>query len=292
MSVIVLRGIDRLTAPLFMLIWSRLRFPLTCCSSTMLEDVALVDALSYVAILSTIALFLCGVEICQRIRRKGSTDGTDAAPFLLTFISCCFWTQYGVLKADRTIITINFIGVIIEAVYLFYYYMMTRHRRRLHRVLLLELVLFIAMYGYTTSESYELKDRIDNLGFRRLNRILLLELVLFIAMYGYTTSESYELKDRIDNLGFVCMLMNIASLGSPLLALGGVIRSKSSENLPFPLCVGNMAVSSQWLLYGILVDDVYIKIPNGIGVAMSIVQLSFFVIYPARKRATDKQLLL
>uniref|UniRef100_A0A1I7Z282 Sugar transporter SWEET n=1 Tax=Steinernema glaseri TaxID=37863 RepID=A0A1I7Z282_9BILA len=255
MSVIVLRGIDRLTAPLFMLIWSRLRFPLTCCSSTMLEDVALVDALSYVAILSTIALFLCGVEICQRIRRKGSTDGTDAAPFLLTFISCCFWTQYGVLKADRTIITINFIGVIIEAVYLFYYYMMTRHRRR-------------------------------------LNRILLLELVLFIAMYGYTTSESYELKDRIDNLGFVCMLMNIASLGSPLLALGGVIRSKSSENLPFPLCVGNMAVSSQWLLYGILVDDVYIKIPNGIGVAMSIVQLSFFVIYPARKRATDKQLLL
>ncbi|KAK0420909.1 hypothetical protein QR680_014958 [Steinernema hermaphroditum] len=216
----------------------------------MFEDVALVDALSFSAILSTIALFLCGVEICQRIRRKGGTEGTDAAPFLLTFISCCFWTQYGVLKADRTIISINFIGVVIEAAYLFYYYRMTRNRRR-------------------------------------LNRILLFELVLFLVMYGYTTSDRYELNDRIDHLGFVCMLMNIASLGAPLLALGGVIRNKSSESLPFPLCVGNMVVSSQWLLYGVLVDDVYIKIPNGIGVAMSMVQLSFFVIYPATKRATE-----
>ncbi|TKR64260.1 hypothetical protein L596_024827 [Steinernema carpocapsae] len=223
----------------------------------MFEDVALVDALSFSAITSTVALFLCGLEICQRIQRKGSTEGVDAAPFLLTFISCTFWTQYGVLKEDSTIICINFIGIVIEAAYLYYYYRMTRNRRR-------------------------------------LNRILLFEVVLFLGMYGYTTSAGYELKDRISNLGFVCMLMNIASLGSPLLGLGAVIRNKSTESLPFPLCVGNMAVSCQWLLYGILVDDIYIKIPNGIGVAMSLVQLSFFVIYPFQKRATDldKQLLL
>ncbi|TKR64262.1 hypothetical protein L596_024827 [Steinernema carpocapsae] len=148
----------------------------------MFEDVALVDALSFSAITSTVALFLCGLEICQRIQRKGSTEGVDAAPFLLTFISCTFWTQYGVLKEDSTIICINFIGIVIEAAYLYYYYRMTRNRRR-------------------------------------LNRILLFEVVLFLGMYGYTTSAGYELKDRISNLGFVCMLMNIASLGSPLLGL-------------------------------------------------------------------------
>jgi len=42
-----------------------------------------------------------------------------------------------------------------------------------------------------------------------------------------------------------------------------------------------MGVSLQWLLYGWLVDDFYMKVPNTIGSILSAVQLSLFVIYPS-----------
>uniref|UniRef100_A0A914NU99 Sugar transporter SWEET1 n=1 Tax=Meloidogyne incognita TaxID=6306 RepID=A0A914NU99_MELIC len=46
------------------------------------------------------------------------------------------------------------------------------------------------------------------------------------------------------------------------------------------LCLANMTVCLQWLLYGFLVDDLYMKVPNSIGTIISSVQLSLFVIYP------------
>ena len=91
------------------------------------------------------------------------------------------------------------------------------------------------------------------------------------------------------------MFLNIATIGSPLVDVGTVIRSKSTESLPFSLCVMNMGVSIQWLAYGILADDFYMKaskslrlfyikilfqVPNGVAVIISALQLSLFVIYP------------
>lgn len=72
-------------------------------------------------------------------------------------------------------------------------------------------------------------------------------------------------------MGFICMFLTLATIGSPLVDVvrltisiksfqGQVIRTKSTESMPFMLCVTNMAVSVQWLLYGILVDDFYMKV--------------------------------
>ncbi|VDP10289.1 unnamed protein product, partial [Soboliphyme baturini] len=65
-----------------------------------------------------------------------------------------------------------------------------------------------------------------------------------------------------------------------------VFRTKSTRSLPFPLCVAGLAVSSQWFYYGVLVDDIFIKIPNAIGIILSLLQLSLFVIFRERIHAT------
>lgn len=84
------------------------------------------NILSVTATASTFGLFLCGLQICDRIRQRGTTDGTSVAPFLLTLISCTFWLGYGDLRNDHTIIFVNAVGFAVQALYMAYYYKKTR----------------------------------------------------------------------------------------------------------------------------------------------------------------------
>ncbi|KJH48322.1 mtN3/saliva family protein [Dictyocaulus viviparus] len=200
--------------------------------------------LSFSAICSTIGLFLCGVQICWRIRARNGTEGTGSAPFLIAFISCAFWLQYGVVKQDNVVIFVNTVGFILQGCYLAYYYRMTRNPRVLKKVILCELIA--------------------------------------IGMMLYAVNYAGLKNNGRDTLGFICIVLNVASIGAPLFQIGEVIRTKNSETLPLPLCLACFAVSLQWLFYGILVNDFFIQVPNYIATFLSIIQLSLFVIYPRR----------
>uniref|UniRef100_A0A915CWV6 Sugar transporter SWEET1 n=1 Tax=Ditylenchus dipsaci TaxID=166011 RepID=A0A915CWV6_9BILA len=152
--------------------------------------------LSVTATLSTIGLFLCGIQICSRIRQRGTTEGTAVAPFLVTSISCICWLGYGVLKEDFTVIFVNGVGLLVQSIYLVYYYSKTRLRNR-------------------------------------LNKLITLELAVGIWTFWFVRSEA-ETKETV--LGIICMFLNIASIGSPLLDVGQVIKTKSTESVPFMLC--------------------------------------------------------
>ncbi|CAO4376024.1 unnamed protein product [Caenorhabditis nigoni] len=90
-------------------------------------------------------------------------------------------------------------------------------------------------------------------------------------------------KPNLDYLGIICMTFNIMNFGAPLAGLGVVLRNREVSTLPLPMCVANFLVSSQWCLYGNLVQDIYIIIPNGIGMFLAIVQLSLFIVLPRRE---------
>ncbi|KAK6021757.1 mtN3/saliva family protein [Ostertagia ostertagi] len=61
-----------------------------------------------------------------------------------------------------------------------------------------------------------------------------------------------------------------------------VIRRGATSTLPLPLCIANFLVSSEWFLYGVLVRDVYLITPNGIGSLLAFGQLFLFVILPRK----------
>lgn len=62
-----------------------------------------------------------------------------------------------------------------------------------------------------------------------------------------------------------------------------VIRAKSTESLPFPIIVASMVVSFQWFVYGCLLNDFFIQIPNFMGCILSGFQLCLFLIYPDKR---------
>ncbi|KAK6055036.1 mtN3/saliva family protein [Cooperia oncophora] len=88
---------------------------------------------------------------------------------------------------------------------------------------------------------------------------------------------------NINYLGVACMTFNILNFAAPMAGLGVVLRKRCCDTLPLPMCIANLLVSSQWFIYGNMVWDNYIMVPNGIGVGLAIIQLSFFFIFPRRE---------
>lgn len=141
--------------------------------------------LSVTATCSSIGLFFCGLQICARIRRRGTTDGTSVAPFWLTSVSCIFWFGYGVKRNDDAIIFVNGIGLIFQLLYFVYYYIYTRSKQLLNKLIAIEILVCFFTY-------YLVNDDL-----------------------GLENDFSSSIKEN--SIGIICMLLNIATIGSPLL---------------------------------------------------------------------------
>jgi len=208
------------------------------------SGMAFLDYLSMLAIVSTVGMFLTGIAICRSIKNRGSTEGISAVPFALCSVSCFFWLRYGLLKNDKTVILINVIGLTLELLYMVYYYVKTIRKGP-------------------------------------LNQMIMLALGVCGAMLFYIDLVSPPLAKSVAHLGLMCTILNILNFGAPLASVKEVIRAKNAGNLPLPLIVANLVVAFEWFLYGYLIDDIYMTFPNVIGIMLSFVQLSLFVIYPA-----------
>lgn len=85
-------------------------------------------------------------------------------------------------------------------------------------------------------------------------------------------------------IGLTGCTVAVLLMASPLAALGTIIKSKSTESLPFLMSFAVFLNSSSWSAYGYLVaHNPLIWMPNVLGLAAATVQLSLFAIYPSKK---------
>ncbi|KAI5420353.1 Bidirectional sugar transporter sweet2, variant 2 [Lathyrus oleraceus] len=68
----------------------------------------------------------------------------------------------------------------------------------------------------------------------------------------------------------------ISMFASPLFIINLVIRTKSVEFMPFCLSLSTFLMSVSFFLYGLLSDDVFIYVPNGIGTGLAMIQLVLY----------------
>jgi len=206
------------------------------------EPITLLTVLSITAIISTVSLFFCGIPICINIWKKRSTDEISGFPFVMGFLGGSFWLRYGLLKTDLCMITVNVVGVTLMFIYMWFYVYYTKKKT----FFLLQIALVFGLLG---------------------------GMLVLVQIYGFQVQ---------DHLGFACMSFNIINFGAPLAGVGVVLRKKCCDTLPLPLCTANFLVSSQWCLYGFLVNDIYIIIPNAAGMCLAVLQLSLFLIFPRK----------
>ncbi|VDK53243.1 unnamed protein product [Anisakis simplex] len=83
-------------------------------------------------------------------------------------------------------------------------------------------------------------------------------------------------------LGIICLCLNVADFAAPLANIKYVIRKRSSQTLPLPLCIANFLVSNEWFIYGLLKDDFYLILPNGVGSIFATINLVLFIVLPRK----------
>ncbi|KRX17999.1 Sugar transporter SWEET1, partial [Trichinella nelsoni] len=208
-------------------------------------ELQFLDLLSISATFSTIGMFLVGIPMCKSIIRKKSSEGVSPVPFAMCAVSCFFWLQYGILKHDRTIVLINLVGFILQVLY------------------------YAVLYSHSKQKNFI--------------HLIMLAGILACSALQYYLMKSTNHNTTLNNLGKMCLVLNVLNFASPLAVLKEVIKTKSCECLPLPLCAANLIVAAQWFLYGLLVSDPYIKIPNMIGIALAVFQLSLFFIFPKER---------
>ncbi|KAJ8537056.1 hypothetical protein K7X08_035457 [Anisodus acutangulus] len=109
-----------------------------------------------------------------------------------------------------------------------------------------------------------------------------LVLWLNIGAFGliiFLTQILCEGPKRAEVIGWICMAFSISVFVAPLSVMGQVIRTKSVEFMPFNLTLTLAFSAVMWFMYGLLLRDVYVAVPNIAGMLLGVLQMVLYGIY-------------
>jgi len=191
----------------------------------------------------TIFQFLSGSLLCNDIRKRGSSTGFPLVPLLGGVVLCAISIQFGYFIRDVGMIKVNFIGFALSVIYCLIYYWYTPNAQKTQ------------VWG---------KFGIGG--------------ALVAAIIAYAQYEDPELVEF--RFGVILTILLLGLIGSPLADLPEIIKKKSTEGLPFPIILSGTIVSFAWLTYAITINNDFMIFQNVAAVAISVVQLALFAIYP------------
>jgi hypothetical protein len=127
----------------------------TLATITHIFSFTLLDALSFTCIISTIAMYLCGMYVCARENTHvllqthvhedcGRRQRTRLLPgcavshgrrrvsahtlHIRYMRSCLAWLYYGWMRADTTVTVVNGVGLLLEIAYMMFYWRYTKNK--------------------------------------------------------------------------------------------------------------------------------------------------------------------
>ncbi|KFM79695.1 Sugar transporter SWEET1, partial [Stegodyphus mimosarum] len=202
-----------------------------------------------VALICTIASNFAGLPLCFEYAKKKTTSNASVLPFLAGVTSCSLWFQYGVVTGDFTLELVNIISTFLQFCYVTCFYIYTPYKPHTKKLI--------------TAASIFL---------------------FFTYVYCFQLTENHSTAVQI--LGIFGCISSILTCAAPLASIGQVLKTKSTESLPFPIILATFIVAALWLFYGFLKQDTFLQIPNAIGAMLSGFQLSLFVIFPGNPSKT------
>ncbi|PWZ34781.1 Bidirectional sugar transporter SWEET13 [Zea mays] len=189
--------------------------------------------------------FLAPIPTFYRIYKSKSTEGFQSVPYVVALFSAMLWIFYALIKSNETfLITINAAGCVIETVYVVMYFVYATKKGRMFTAKIM-LLLNVGAFG----------------------SILLLTLLLFKG------------DKRVVMLGWICVGFSVSVFVAPLSIMRRVIQTKSVEYMPFSLSLSLTLSAVVWFLYGLLIKDKYVALPNILGFTFGVVQMVLYVVY-------------
>ncbi|KAI3858438.1 hypothetical protein MKW98_021803 [Papaver atlanticum] len=201
-------------------------------------------------------LFASPAPTFYDIIKRGAVEDYSPNPYLATILNCALWVFYGlpfIHPHSILVVTINGVGLVMEFAYIVCYLMYATKKQRMY-----------------------------------VAKVLGGETAFFAIIVGITMGVFHTVKSRGTFVGIFCLIFNILMYAMPLDNMLLVIRTKSTEYLPFWLLLANFLNGGCWLTYALLRFDLFIFISNGSGMLLGLSQLILFaVFYNKKPRNTD-----
>ncbi|KAL8468355.1 hypothetical protein ACS0TY_031543 [Phlomoides rotata] len=191
-------------------------------------------------------LFVSPIPTFRRIVRNRSTEEFSGLPYIYALLNCfiCLWYGMPIVSTGIILIaTVNSVGAVFQLVYIIIFIIYADRRRKLK------------MAG------------------------LLLGVLSVFAIIIFVSIRVFEPPNRKLFVGYLSVFSLISMFASPLFIINLVIRTKSVEYMPFYLSLATFFMSLAFFAYGLLKEDTFVSVPNGIGAILGIIQLVLYFYY-------------
>ncbi|XP_052879763.1 bidirectional sugar transporter SWEET16-like isoform X1 [Gossypium arboreum] len=185
--------------------------------------------------------------------KKKSTGDYKGEPYITTLLSTSLWTLYGIINPDGLLVmTVNGAGAILQLIYVILFLVYAPKDAKVKAAKLV-CVVNVGVLGTVTA-------------------------VTLFAVHKNT---------RLTFVGILCTALTIGMYASPLSAMSTVVKTKSVEYMPFLLSLFLFLNAGVWSAYAVLVKDIYIGVPNAVGLFLGSAQLILYVIYKNKPVSTN-----
>jgi uncharacterized protein with PQ loop repeat len=208
------------------------------------------DFITVTAPLSTLAMVSMNLVPYREVWREQSWGPKSPVPVLSIILCATAWMTYGIVTSQPAVIFCNSWGWVVGiiGVCLFAKYAPNAVERR--RVGLY----FVALISG--------------------------ELALFAA-YGIPSTPGFQAQA----IGYTACICTLLMFLAPLVSAAQIIKNRDSSPLSFPVVLGYGTSSILWTIYGFIMSDPVIIIPNFISTCIIFVQFTLYCAYP-RKAAS------
>lgn len=192
----------------------------------------------------------------KQVRKTQTTLGKSVQllPILSMFVNCVLWSLYGLLANEWfPLVTTNVVGVGLST-----YYALVFHR-------------YSPVHLRRTVGHYIVGTLIG---------------LSFVLCYPVFSTKPQKVIQK--HIGYLAITACAVMFGSPLAVLREVCVKQSTDILPFRMIVAGVINSSLWGIYGLILNDIVLIVPNAVNLALGCTQLSLFCIYPSTKTSYDK----
>ena len=163
---------------------------------------------------------------------------------LCSFLNCILWSDYGLITNQFLLYLANGLGGTITLIYITIFLIHVADRK----------VLLSLFYNF----------------------FLICCIVEIYFVFYYLVPSKVT--------GVIANVFNVLMYAAPGEKIYQICKGASYQLIPIWSTIGGTACSTSWMCYGIYQKDIYVVIPNALGVLASIVQIVIFVIYRRKQK--------
>ncbi|KAG1702223.1 hypothetical protein DVH05_010013 [Phytophthora capsici] len=192
----------------------------------------------------------------QRVYNAQTTGEVQILPVVMLFTNCVVLVWYGYLSENIFPLFVTAImGLVTCGGFIAVFYRYTDDKRSVHRICAsaFAVIILVCLYGV-------------------------------LGVEGVTRQSKSSLATA---MGAISIGTSIGLYGSPLATIRRVLRTKSTASMPFTLCLANFFNSVCWVVYAVIIVDVWVLLPNAFGCVLTAIQLVLYVVYPTSKVQID-----